>query len=355
MDAEEHDHEPEHGHVHAPPQEGEGLLRLEARPRRLIAARYERLPFPHLGPVQEIAFDLGITALSVPLTLAGAAFRGYHGHQLLFEQRWTAAVIRRHVGDEDLAIAAGTGLALRSLHFMLHAHEELSFIESFVVARRQDTGEQVQGRLQTPIVYHQQQTDLHLPVRGAWWVIQAGDWSDRHKSEVFSQPYALDFVKLGPDNAFFSNGGRALEDHASWDQPVYAAAGGKVAYVCYDMPDMAPGEMPDPRMLRGDPRRMLGNAVAVSHANGEFSYFAHLQQASLAVNEGQIIRRGTQIARVGNSGQSPGPHLHFALMEGPHLFLDQGLPPRFSHFWAGGAFYEEPVSLPARMIVSADA
>ena len=60
MDTDEHDHEPEHGHVHAPAQEGEGLLRLEARPRRLIAARYERLPFPHLGPVQEIALDLGI-------------------------------------------------------------------------------------------------------------------------------------------------------------------------------------------------------------------------------------------------------------------------------------------------------
>jgi len=36
---------------------------VESNPTRLIAARYDELPFPHNGPMQEIAFDLGITAL----------------------------------------------------------------------------------------------------------------------------------------------------------------------------------------------------------------------------------------------------------------------------------------------------
>src|SRR5690606_5632459 len=131
--------------------------------------------------------------------------------------------------------------------------------------------------------------------------------------------------------------------------------GGKVAYVCYDMPDIAPGQVPDARMFRDDPRRLLGNAVAISHANGEFSYYAHLQQASLAVNEGEIIRRGTLIGRVGNSGQSPGPHLHFHLMEGPNLFIDRGLPARFGHFWAGGQYFDQPMTIPTRMIVTGPA
>jgi hypothetical protein len=81
-------------------------------------------------------------------------------------------------------------------------------------------------------------------------------------------------VRLGPTIASFSGDGVALEDHHSWGQPVYAtAAGGKVAAVIYDMPDLAPGAPPDPRMFRNDPRRLLGNAVAVSHGNGEFSYY----------------------------------------------------------------------------------
>ena len=66
---------------------------------------------------------------------------------------------------------------------------------------------------------------------------------------------------------------------------------------------------------------------------------------------GQIIKRGALLGRVGNSGLSPGPHLHFHLAEGPHPFLDQGLPAEFSHFWAGGQYFEQPVTIPTRMIV----
>ena len=83
-----------------------------------------------------------------------------------------------------------------------------------------------------------------------------------------------------------------LEEHYSWDQPVYAASGGKVAYVCFDLPDILPGMLPDPRMFRDDIRRTVGNAIAISHGNGEFSYYAHLQQASNQVNEGETVRRG---------------------------------------------------------------
>ena len=109
--------------------------------------------------------------------------------------------------------------------------------------------------------------------------------------------------------------------------------------------------MPDPRMFRDDPRRYLGNAVALSHGNGEVSYYACLQQASMAVNEGELVKRGTLIGRVGNSGLTPGPHLHFHLMEGPNPFIDQGLPMKFSHFSAGGQVFETPITIPTRMIV----
>ena len=333
-----------------PLEAGGAHLVLESRPQRLYAAIYDPLPFPHVGTQQEVAFDLGVTARGGDLQLTGLVFRGYREHQLLFEQRWPHPVVLHHSGEANLDIAAGTGLALRALHFTLHAHDLLGFVEVLAIART-SAGDNVQARLQIPVAHHQQQTDVHFPLHGAWWTVQAGDWSDLHKQESFSQPFALDFVKLGPDNRFFRDSGRALEDHSSWDQPVYAAAGGKVAFVQFDMPDMAPGVAPDPRIFRDDPRRLLGNAVAISHANGEFTYYAHLQQASLAVNQGEMIRRGALLGRVGNSGQSPGPHLHLHLMEGPNLFIDQGLPLKLSHFWAGGKFFTQPTYIPVRMIV----
>ena len=66
-------------------------LSLETRPQTVVAGLYDRLPFPNIGPVQEIAFDLGITAYDGDAKLQGLVFQGYRGHQLLFEQRWSAA------------------------------------------------------------------------------------------------------------------------------------------------------------------------------------------------------------------------------------------------------------------------
>lgn len=323
----------------------------ESRPQRIVAALYDDLPFPNIGLMQEVAFDIGITAHHAAVALNGMVFKGYSGHQLLFEERWPARLIRERTKQEDLVIPAQTGLAVRSIHFMRQGYELLTSLEVTVVAKYEDDGQTIQSVVNIPVEFHTQQTDLHFPLTGTWWAIQAGDWSDRHKQEVFSQSYALDFVKLGSNNLQFANDGLALEDHFSWNQPVYAAAGGKVAYVCYDMPDLTPGIPPNPRLFRDDIRRLLGNAVAISHANGEFSYYGHLQQASLQVHEGQVIKRGALLGYVGNSGNSPGPHLHFHLMEGPNIFIDRGLPVRFSNFWAGGQFFTQPTFIPTRMIV----
>lgn len=343
-------------HLHSGPETAEvpdGLPHViaESRPKRIIAALYDALPFPNIGLMQEVVFDIGITAYHAAVTLTGMVFKGYSGHQLLFEQRWPARLIRERTKQENLTIEAQTGLALRSLHFMLQGHELLTSIEVTVVAKYEDDNQTTQLVVNIPVEFHTQLTDLHFPLEGAWWAIQAADWSDRHKQEAFSQPFAIDFVKLGPNNLQFAGNGATLEDHYSWNQPVYATAGGKVAYATYDMPDLQPGVPPDPRLFRDDVRRLLGNAVAISHANGEFSYYAHLQQLSLQVNEGQMIKRGTLLGYVGNSGNSPGPHLHFHLMEGPNIFIDRGLPARFSHFWAGGQFFDKPTFIPTRMIV----
>jgi len=326
---------------------------LECRPSVVFAAKYDELPFPILQPLQEVAFDLGVTATDRPIELRGVVFQGYHEHQLIFEQQWPARIVARRLGASDLTVAPSTGIALRGLHFMAPAYEPLTHIDVTVIARATGRETDAQHSLQIPVRFHEQKSDLHFPLRGAWWAIQGADWSDRHKQEVFTQTYAIDFVRLGPDNRFFRSDGLTVEDHYSWGQPVYATAGGKVAAVIYDMPDLTPGAPPDQRIFRDDLRRLLGNAVAISHGNGEFSYYGALQQASLTVHEGELIRRGALIGRVGNSGMSPGPHLHFHLAEGPNPFIDQGLPMRFSHFEAGGQWFDQPMTIPTRMIVIA--
>ncbi len=339
-------------HIHQMEEDSAHHLLLECRPKTLYAALYDRLPFPNIGPLQELVFDLGITATEHEYEVLGLVVRAYAGHQLMTEQRWPEVYLRKKTGLDDLKIPPGTGIALRTMHLQQHGYEPITSLELTVVARRSETSDSRQAILSVPVEHPQQQTDLHFPLAGAWWAIQAADWSDMHKGEVVSQPFALDFVRLGTDNRFFESDGTRLEDHYSWGQPVYAAAGGKIAYAAHDMPDQTPGTAPDPRIFREDPRRLLGNAVVISHGNGEFSYYAHLQQASLNVRYGDIVRRGELLGLIGSSGQSPGPHLHIHLMNGPNLLLDQGLPMKMSHFWSGGQFFSDLYTIPTRMIVT---
>jgi murein DD-endopeptidase MepM/ murein hydrolase activator NlpD len=52
-----------------------------------------------------------------------------------------------------------------------------------------------------------------------------------------------------------------------------------------------------------------GNLVTVAHRGGARTLYAHLSR--VAVRVGQRVEAGQRIGRVGASGRSTGPHLHF--------------------------------------------
>lgn len=52
-----------------------------------------------------------------------------------------------------------------------------------------------------------------------------------------------------------------------------------------------------------------GNRIRVTHKFGYSSVYAHLH--SIAVRNGQYVKRGQLIGRMGSTGRSTGPHLHF--------------------------------------------
>lgn len=55
--------------------------------------------------------------------------------------------------------------------------------------------------------------------------------------------------------------------------------------------------------------------------------FMHLRTGSILVSEGQRVRTGEQIAAVGSTGGSSGPHLHFELWVGAWYDGGQAIDP----------------------------
>ncbi|MEO9296629.1 M23 family metallopeptidase [Devosia alba] len=70
-----------------------------------------------------------------------------------------------------------------------------------------------------------------------------------------------------------------------------------------------------------------GKMVEVTHDDGLVTRYAHL--SGFLSEQGQRVNTGTPIAKVGSTGRSTGPHLHFEVRKGdnainPKAFLDAG-------------------------------
>ena len=61
-----------------------------------------------------------------------------------------------------------------------------------------------------------------------------------------------------------------------------------------------------------DPRG-YGKWVIVNHADGLQTYYAHLSE--ITVKQGDQVKAGSNIGKVGNTGMSTGPHLHYQVMK----------------------------------------
>lgn len=60
------------------------------------------------------------------------------------------------------------------------------------------------------------------------------------------------------------------------------------------------------------PRYGFGNLVEINHGNGYVTRYAHNQE--LVVEVGQTVKKGEIVAKMGTSGRSTGPHVHFEVL-----------------------------------------
>lgn len=115
----------------------------------------------------------------------------------------------------------------------------------------------------------------------------------------FCEPWAYQ----GHAGNDYGNGGFEAMDLAP--VPIYAVLPGVVVEVVDGYNDRRTD------CNHGDPGR--GNSIKIEHGNGLSSVYAHLQIHSPLVTVGEEVVAGQQIATMGSSGCSSGPHLHFEM------------------------------------------
>lgn len=83
-----------------------------------------------------------------------------------------------------------------------------------------------------------------------------------------------------------------VDMHAPLGTPVYAAQSGRV--------------------VLADKLYFSGNTVVLDHGYGIYTLYGHFE--SLAVHEGETVKKGQRLGKAGATGRVTGPHLHWGLV-----------------------------------------
>ncbi|RIP33636.1 M23 family metallopeptidase [Staphylococcus gallinarum] len=146
-----------------------------------------------------------------------------------------------------------------------------------------------------------------MPIEEAWMVIAGGDNELlNHHYHYKRYRHAIDLVKVKDQCSYQGNPNQVINYYA-YNLTVVAPANGEVVEIVDGIPDCVPGEF--------NMKHPHGNYIIMKHAKHEYSLIAHLKPNTVNVSVGDEIFRGQHIAKVGNSGNTSEPHIHFQIMD----------------------------------------
>lgn len=176
---------------------------------------------------------------------------------------------------------------------------------------------------------------LSPPLRGGnWTAIYDPSWQRGHRRVVYTTAgkqhipgrFAIDFMQV--DSVKYARDENSTRTYYGYGAEVLAVADGEVAAVC--------DSFPESRTLAAHPKytaaQATGNYVALQIAPDRYAFYEHLQPGSITVKPGQRIKRGQVIARLGFTGQTTGPHLHFHVADRNSPLDAEGVPFVFDRF-----------------------
>lgn len=170
----------------------------------------------------------------------------------------------------------------------------------------------------------------------SWYVANGPAANSTHREAVIPlkgpmylpQRFAIDFVSVNEQGRSFAHNGMALKDWYCYGEDVVAVADGIITSTKNDMIENDINGRAVP--INFD--TALGNHVALKIDDDHLAVYAHLIPGSLTVKVGDMVRKGQVLGKIGNSGNSDAPHLHFHMCVGPSPLLSQGQSYSFESF-----------------------
>jgi hypothetical protein len=184
-----------------------------------------------------------------------------------------------------------------------------------------------------------------FPLKGSWSAFGAPTLNSHHRW-VSIQEFAYDFVKMDKTGNTHKKKGDKFKHYYAYGEPIYSIGNGKVVSILNTVKESSlllnnDIESQDERMnkiknlqnelLKKGFEYILGNHVIIEHPNGEYSYYMHLKTGSINVQVGDSISKGQEIGKLGQSGMSSQPHLHFQLSNSPKIIESRCLPIVFNN------------------------
>jgi hypothetical protein len=193
---------------------------------------------------------------------------------------------------------------------------------------------------------------ISSPLRGSNWVAMNGccDPGFAHRDAILpvnmklnnSQRFAIDWLRTNDQGNFYTGDQTKNESYVAYGTPVYAVADGTVTSTLDNIEANVPGKLPSRETITLD--NIDGNHVIMDIGGGVYAMYAHFIKGSLSVKPGDKVKKGQQIAKLGNTGNSSAPHLHFQLMSGPSIFEADGLPYVLDNFGYQGQVGQESIA-----------
>ena len=184
------------------------------------------------------------------------------------------------------------------------------------------------------------------PLQGSGWIDANGcceDPTSSHRQTLiagngsYSTPeiFAIDWIRE-VNGRFFTGDGTKLADYPYYGTPIHAVADGTVVSAVNNFPEVPPNTTTSKNPTLKNPADYSGNSVIEEIAPGVYATYAHMQTGSVTVKAGQRLSAGQVIGKLGDTGNTTLPHLHFGIVDDPAFLPSDSLPFAFGSFTVQG-------------------